>query len=398
MTSELTHITNLIKSKNEKVENICYKEVHKIKLNKQYGNNPIIFSTKSILSNLIDYSNAYIEFQFDNKFATADACAEGNLTLKNSYEMISELKIELNNRIISNESNVNHSHIINHLLENSKNDSLIYRNMNIHAGVTKYADTDKNVFLTKNGDTMRVVCNVFLKDISNFLKNLNMPLKFSEFNITLRLVDSIYVTDQAGTTQTLVSVNLYVDQVELHEMEEIQFVKNHNNFDVNISFLENFVSKDSQSITNGDFNVGANNYTNTSDMFLMLIKDDIITGNAHTNDLLLPNKRAKNLQLYIGNHIFQTGIKSDLEAYLELKKRSEFFDEFIIDYNRFLNNYTIYAFPINRYSKKDKSTKYINITGVGVDESASKAILVWRQMSNINLKINNNSLEIRKTY
>ena len=29
--------------------------------------------------------------------------------------MISELKIELNNRIISNESNFNHSHIINHL-------------------------------------------------------------------------------------------------------------------------------------------------------------------------------------------------------------------------------------------------------------------------------------------
>ena len=24
------------------------------------------------------------------------------------------------------------------------------------------------IFLTKNGDTMRVVCNVFLKDISNF--------------------------------------------------------------------------------------------------------------------------------------------------------------------------------------------------------------------------------------
>ena len=37
MTSELTHITNLIKSKNEKVENICYKEVHKIKLDKRDG-------------------------------------------------------------------------------------------------------------------------------------------------------------------------------------------------------------------------------------------------------------------------------------------------------------------------------------------------------------------------
>ena len=398
MTSELNNITNLIKSKNEKVENICYKEVHKIKLDKRDGNNPIVFNTKSILTNLVDYSNAYIEFQFDIKFATDAACTKANLTLKNSYEMISELKIELNNRIVSNESNVNYSHVINHLLENSKNDSLIYRNIDIHTDVVKYNDANKDIFLTENGDTMRVVCNVFLKDISNFFKNLHMPLKFSEFNITLRLVDQIYVTDQANTSQELKSANLYVDQVTLHEMEKIQFVKNYNNFDVNISFLENFVMRGSQSITNQEFNVGANNCTNTNDMFLMLVKDDVIKDNAHTNTLRLPNKRAKDLQLYIGNQLFQTGIKSDIEAYLELKKRSEFFDEFIIDYNRFLNNYTIYAFPINRYSKRDKSTKYINVIGTGVDEDASKAILVWRQMSNINLKINNNSLEIRKTY
>ena len=218
-----------------------------------------------------------------------------------------------------------------------------------------------------------------------------MPLKFSKFNLTLKLVDQIYVTDKAGTSQPLVSANLYVHQIELHEMEEIQFVKNYNNFDVNISFLENFVMRGTHTIKNGNFNVAANNCINTNDMFLMLIKDK-------DNTLQMPNKRAKDLQLHIGNQIFQTGIKSNLEAYLELKKRSEFFDEFVIHYNRFLNNYTIYAFPINRYSRKDKSTKYINITGVGVDEHDSKATLVWRQMSNINLKINNNSLEIRKTY
>ena len=323
MTSELNNITNLIKSKNEKVENICYKEVHKINLDKRDGNNPIVFNTKSILTNLVDYSNAYIEFQFDIKFATDAACTKANLTLKNSYERISELKIELNNRIVSNESNVNYSHIINHLLENSKNDDLIYRNIDIHAGVVKYDDTKKDVFLTKNTDTMRVTCNVFLKDISNFFKNLHMPLKFSEFNITFRLVDSIYVTNQTDTSQELVSANLYADQVTLHEMEEIQFVKNYNNFDVNISFLKNFVMRGSQSITNQEFKVSANNCTNTNDMFLMLIKDN--------NTLRMPNKRAKDLQLYIGNQLFQTGIKSDIEAYLELKKRSEFFDEFIID-------------------------------------------------------------------
>ena len=152
---------------------------------------------------------------------------------------------------------------------------------------------------------MRVVCTVFLKDISNFFKNLHMPLIFSEFNLILKTVDSIYVTDQAGTNQKLIYANLYVDQVVLHEMEEIQFVKNHNNFDVDISLLENFVKKDCQSITNGDFDIGANNCTNTNDVFLMLVKDDVVTDNTHTNTLRLPNKRVKDLQLYIGHQKFQ---------------------------------------------------------------------------------------------
>ena len=117
MTTELTQITNLVKSKNEKVENICYKEVHKIKISKEDSDSLIVFNTKNVSSKLVDYSNAYIEFQFDIKFANADVCTKQNLTLKNSYEMISELKIELNDRIISNESKVNYSHIINHLVQ-----------------------------------------------------------------------------------------------------------------------------------------------------------------------------------------------------------------------------------------------------------------------------------------
>ena len=234
--------------------------------------------------------------------------------------MFSELKIELNDRNISNESKVNYSHIINHLLENSKDDDLIYRNIDIHTDAVKYNDTKRDVFLDKNGDTMRVVCKVFLKDISNFFKSLHMPLIFSEFNLTLKLVDSVYVTDQAGTTQTLVSADLYVDQVILDEIKEIQFVKNHNNFDINISFLENYVKKDSQSITNDEFDVGANNCTNTNDVFLMLVKEN---GENNTNTLQMPNKRAKDLQCYICHQKFQSSINSDLDAFIELKKRSE---------------------------------------------------------------------------
>ena len=72
-----------------------------------------------------------------------------NLTLKNSYEIIQELKIELNNKIISNEHNTYYSYIINHILENSKSDNLIYRNMDIHTDIKKYNDTSKDIFLTK---------------------------------------------------------------------------------------------------------------------------------------------------------------------------------------------------------------------------------------------------------
>ena len=79
--------------------------------------------------------------------------------------------------------------------------------------------------MTKNDDTMRVVCNVFLKDISIFLKNLNTLLEFPEFNLTLKLFDQIYVTDQDNVTQTLVSSHLYVHRVTLHEVEKLEYLK-----------------------------------------------------------------------------------------------------------------------------------------------------------------------------
>ena len=341
MTNEFKQINNLVKSKSEKIENISYKEIYKLKLNPETNTTTLIeFNTKNISSQLIEYSNAYFQFIFNIKFATAEVCTKAKLTLKNSYEMIQELKIEINNKIISNE---------------------------------------------------QVTCNVFLKDISNFFKNLNIPLEFAEINLTLKLVDQIYVTDQENVTQTLVSSHLYVDRVILDEIEKLEYLKNHNNFNINITFLENYVKKDNNNITNENFDVFVNNVRNCNDLFLLLIKDN-------NNTLKLPNKKCKNLQLYIDNVKFQTEILSDLDAYTELKNRSEYLNEFILDYNRFLNNYTIYSFPIYRNTRFNKNNKYINISAVGIDNDDSKAIIMWREKSNINLKINNNFLEIIKTY
>ena len=150
MSNEYNQIMNLVKSKNEKIENISYKEIYKLRLDAQNSNNTsIVFNTQNNSSQLIDYSNAYFQFIFNIKFETADACTKTNLTLKNSYEMIQELKIELNNKVISNEYNINYSYITNHILENSKNDDLIYRNIDIHQNVVKHNDTNKDIFMTK---------------------------------------------------------------------------------------------------------------------------------------------------------------------------------------------------------------------------------------------------------
>ena len=53
----------------------------------------------------------------------------------------------------------------------------------------------------------------------------------------------------------------------------------------------------------------------------MLVKEN---GQNNVYTLQLNNKRAKDLQLHISNQIFQTEIKSNLEAFIELKKEVNF--------------------------------------------------------------------------
>ena len=67
MTSEFNQIINLVKFKNEKFENISYKEVYELKLNSENNNNntSIVFNTQNNSSQLIDNSDACFEFIFN---------------------------------------------------------------------------------------------------------------------------------------------------------------------------------------------------------------------------------------------------------------------------------------------------------------------------------------------
>ena len=90
--------------------------------------------------------------------------------------MINSIMIDLNRTIITNEDYVYYSNIIPHLLENSKNDSLPYRGIDLHDKVTFETNENKNVFISNAGDTVTVKVPIYLKDISDYFRQLTFPL------------------------------------------------------------------------------------------------------------------------------------------------------------------------------------------------------------------------------
>ena len=91
---------------------------------------PVQFNTRSIASNIINYSNAYIELEVPYK--AGDGSKKGvpnNIALKNSYQLVKNLDIQLINVVASNEVNIDKANLVNYILNNGNNSSTYYRNI-----------------------------------------------------------------------------------------------------------------------------------------------------------------------------------------------------------------------------------------------------------------------------
>ena len=194
--NESNQIIELLNNENTTFKNISYKSVNRTKLNNtnnnSFSNNRIRFNTKEISNHLVSYEDAYILLEVDLKFAEAANALATNIRLKNSYEMINSIKIELNRTIISNEDYVYYSNIIPHLLENSKSDDLLYRGIDLHDKVTFETNANKNVFISNANDIVTVKVPIYLKDISDYFRQLTFPLEFCDYDISIQVVDEIY--------------------------------------------------------------------------------------------------------------------------------------------------------------------------------------------------------------
>ena len=128
-------ITRLFENDQDEIGFRLFKESNIIKLNNKnnnnYDNNQIEFNTQSLASKLINYSNSYIEIEIELEIPFDDS-DQGKksipklIALKNSYEIVKNLKIQLNNVIISNESNIHRSNLVHFILNNSYNSPSSY--------------------------------------------------------------------------------------------------------------------------------------------------------------------------------------------------------------------------------------------------------------------------------
>ena len=267
---ESSQIIQLLNNENITFKNISYKSVDRIKLNNinnnsfsnnSFSNNRIQFNTKSIASQQVLYKDAFILLEVEIKFATAANALLTNLILKNSYEMVNLLKIELNRTIITNEDYIYYSNMIPHLLENSKSDDLLYRGIDLHDNVTFNTNANKNIFMTKVGDTVTVKVSIFLRDISDYFRQLDFAHEFGEYNISIQIVDEIYynANNMGSVTQTIKSALLYTDVCYLDEKNKIDYIKNINKFNKTIPIFDNNVKIDNNKILGNKFEMHLSN-------------------------------------------------------------------------------------------------------------------------------------------
>ena len=150
-------LNNFFRNQNDKIDFQLFKEVNVIKLTNnnrdKFDNNTIQFNTKDLSSNIIDYPNVYIELEIELEVPFEDS-DQGKksipklIALKNSYEIVENLRISLNRVIVSNETNINRSNLINYVLNNSYNDPNQYRN--IAKSTQSTLNITNNLFITKD--------------------------------------------------------------------------------------------------------------------------------------------------------------------------------------------------------------------------------------------------------
>ena len=406
-------ITKLFENDQDEIGFRLFKELNVIKLNNKnnnnYDNNQIEFNTQSLASKIINYSNAYIEVEIELEIPFDDS-DQGKksipklIALKNSYEIVKNLKIQLNNVIITNESNIHRSYLVNFILNNSYNSPSSYRNIRKSnqdtLNITYKKFITKETYFTKREDEDETKPHyiifkipIFLKDILDYFRKID-SIQFGEFNINIRLIDNIFVTSREGCNYEIKNVYLYTEEVKLTDSDNIKYLRMlDNKFTKKINFMENHTLTFDGKLKEVNEDLAINNIRNSDRVFIYGILNTKKAG--LNNDL--PSVKFENVYWNIDNIRFENPIPNDISAHNILKYKSNHSDNFIIAYKEFLENYRIYCFNVNRQIQNDTNNKFMNII-TNIESTSSTVYIVWKNYSIIEMEYNKNGLNIYKTY
>ena len=111
-----------------------------------------------------------------------------HLHLRNSDDIITDLKILLNNTIITDEIDTDKSNLVNFILHNSNINKIDYRNLNkvddssdLNINNNKFIITSNYAADNTTNHEITFKFPIFLKDISNFFRKIDI-INFGEFD------------------------------------------------------------------------------------------------------------------------------------------------------------------------------------------------------------------------
>ena len=103
----------------------------------------------------------------------------------------------------------------------------------------------------------------------------------------------------------------------------------------------------------------------------------------------MPSVKLNEPYLLIDNVRFANSIPNDISAYKSLKSKSMYSNNFIINYDDYINYYRIYFWNISRQIKDDNANKFINIL-TGLETASCEIYVVFKTFASITLKYSKN--------
>ena len=375
-------------------------------------NKETILNTRSLASLLINYKDAYILLKIEVKIPYDETdrgkkSVPKSISLKKSYELVEYLRISLNSVIITNESYVNRSSLVNYVMNNAYNDPTSYRNTS--KAISTGLNVSENQFITKDtyyspqddddDDTtdkfhyINFETPIFLKDIPEFFRKVTV-LKFAEFNINLRFIDNMIISSREDIKTTIKYCHLFVKEVKLHENDHIKYLKMLNDgYSKTINFLECYtrIFNDKMSEINKNFYV--NDVQNCDSVYMY----GILNTNKEGLKYDLPSVKFEKPHLNIDNIEFEKPIDNNISANDELKSKSNYYDNFLITYPNFKKYYRIYCFNVARNIRDDHNNKFINII-TNMETTSCSVYIVLKTHNSIKLEYTKaNGLIVYKT-